>query len=833
MLILLYCNSKRRRTDTEDHTSLDTDDAQSQISDTSASALSRCEGSSDSRDGDMDAALHSSALVSPTPSPPPFSIPLPPEAGDSGSMASAAEPEVTNLDVCDDIGLALRSMSQSQIRNLPPERKYSLLINHFRPNSNYKFPSRFLGGCNRACQHRYLVDNPWFVYSKVEDGIFCLPCVLFATIEDLGQFVCEKFNNWVKKSEKFASHNTKHYHQLALTRVDALKSTMAETGRSIGSCLRQISSENIVRNRFVVKSIADTILVCGQQCIALRGHRDDGSESADTLSNRGNFRAILNYGVRSGNKVLGDHLKTAPKNAVYTSKTIQNDLIDCIGGYIRDKIIHAVKEAKWYSILCDEVVDVAGKQQVSIVLRFVDDKDIIREELVDFFNVDRITGEVLASKIRETLVKYNLNLSDCRGQGYDGATNMSGASGVQGRLKADNPKAIYVHCNSHVLNLCIVQACSLPSIRNMNLAVTETHYFFDNSFKRQIFFEKIIDKETKVVKVKDLCRTRWIYRHEAYETFYVLYKYLVATMKAITTNDLTFGKMDWDGKTVVAANGLLSMYKSFSFILSFVVTMNIMAIIKSLSIKLQCRTNDIVYAYNKVTVVVDELTAIRVNDQIIHTWYVQSETVAAEVDVIPVVPRTTGRQCHRDNPEHATAEEYYRRAITLPLLDNVIQQMKERFSKTQILASKFFHLVPSIVSDTAVADIDGLISFYDEDMPTSFLMSSEILRWKDKWERQGAADRPTSLQAALKACDRDFFPNLYTLLRLGCTLPVTSCENERANSTLKNLKTTLRSTMSEERLSSLTLMHVHYDVPIDLNEIVDRFKLKCSRRILL
>ena len=37
--------------------------------------------------------------------------------------------------------------------------------------------------------------------------------------------------------------------------------------------------------------------------------------------------------------------------------------------------------------------------------------------------------------------------------GYDGASNMSGKSGVQGRLMAVNPKA-----NSHILNLCIIQA---------------------------------------------------------------------------------------------------------------------------------------------------------------------------------------------------------------------------------------------------------------------------------------------------------------------------------------------------------------------------------------
>ena len=108
---------------------------------------------------------------------------------------------------------------------------------------------------------------------------------------------------------------------------------------------------------------------------------------------------------------------------------------------------------------------------------------------------------------------------------------MSSAGGVQGLISADNSKAVYMHCNSHILNLCIVQACSLSYIRNMNSTVTESAYFFNNSAKRQGFLETVVDKETSA-KVKDLCRTRWAYRHEAYENFFKLFKYLVAVMEA-------------------------------------------------------------------------------------------------------------------------------------------------------------------------------------------------------------------------------------------------------------------------------------------------------------
>ena len=164
---------------------------------------------------------------------------------------------------------------------------------------------------------------------------------------------------------------------------------------------------------------------------------------------------------------------------------------------------------------------------------------------MDFVGTERVTGEALALRIQEVLIKYDLDLQHCQGQGYDGSSNMAARCGVQGLIMGKNSKALYVHCNAHILN---VQACTVSSIRIMNHTVT---YFFRNSPKRQMFLEQVIDKCTKVVKVKDLCRTHWIYRHES----------------------------------------LLKMYCTFSFIYSFVVTMNCMSVIKPVSIKLQYKTN--------------------------------------------------------------------------------------------------------------------------------------------------------------------------------------------------------------------------------------------------
>ena len=77
------------------------------------------------------------------------------------------------------------------------------------------------------------------------------------------------------------------------------------------------------------------------------------------------------------------------------------------------------------------------------------------------------------------------------------------------------------------------------------------------------------------------------------------------------------------------------------------------------------------------------------------------------------------------------------------------------------------------------------------------------------------------------------FPNIHRLLRLICTLPVTSCECERSISVLRCLKPYIRSSMGQERLTGLALLHIHYDMELDLDDVVDIFSRKHPRRMML
>ena len=81
--------------------------------------------------------------------------------------------------------------------------------------------------------------------------------------------------------------------------------------------------------------------------------------------------------------------------------------------------------------------------------------------------------------------------------------------------------------------------------------------------------------------------------------------------------------------------------------------------------------------------------------------------------------------------------------------------------------------------------------------------------------------------------DSDLYPNLHIIFCILATQPVTTCECERSISKLKLVKSVLRTTMSEERFNGLTMLSVHKDLKLDLDELVDIFAKKQPRRLKL
>jgi len=130
------------------------------------------------------------------------------------------------------------------------------------------------------------------------------------------------------------------------------------------------------------------------------------------------------------------------------------------------------------------------------------------------------------------------------GQGYDGAANMAGRfKGTQTVVRETYPKALYVHCAAHSLNLAVSAACGIQAIRNC-LGVLEKMYCFLNTPKRKNVLLNFINEgslDTKSKSLKHLCATRWVKRYTAVNDFVELFPFVVVALEHIISewNDTT------------------------------------------------------------------------------------------------------------------------------------------------------------------------------------------------------------------------------------------------------------------------------------------------------
>ena len=100
--------------------------------------------------------------------------------------------------------------------------------------------------------------------------------------------------------------------------------------------------------------------------------------------------------------------------------------------------------------------------------------------------MDSLSAESILTSILTHLSKIGVDFQKLVGQGYDGASTMAGhLSGVQKRIRDKYPRAIFVHCASHSLNLVINDQSKVLIIRNTCAVIRETIHFFRESHKRR------------------------------------------------------------------------------------------------------------------------------------------------------------------------------------------------------------------------------------------------------------------------------------------------------------------------------------------------------------
>ena len=137
-----------------------------------------------------------------------------------------------------------------------------------------------------------------------------------------------------------------------------------------------------------------------------------------------------------------------------------------ISGWLLDsnKLINAIQTgSKAFPIIADESWDCLNNKQMPLIIPYVNESYEIQESFMEFLEYELgTTGARVAPLIENACQSLGLDLSMCRGQGYDGAGNMAGnIQGAAVRIFGKYPKALYIHCASHKLNLCSACLCQV------------------------------------------------------------------------------------------------------------------------------------------------------------------------------------------------------------------------------------------------------------------------------------------------------------------------------------------------------------------------------------
>ena len=103
-------------------------------------------------------------------------------------------------------------------------------------------------------------------------------------------------------------------HNYAMIAMDNFLRNMTRESVPVDQQINNLLQQQIKRNREILKSLFKTIIFCGKDNIALRGPRDDDPPQNASLA--GNFQALLEFQIDSGDQTLQHHLETAPRNGL-------------------------------------------------------------------------------------------------------------------------------------------------------------------------------------------------------------------------------------------------------------------------------------------------------------------------------------------------------------------------------------------------------------------------------------------------------------------------------------------------------------------------------------
>ncbi|KAF3832689.1 hypothetical protein F7725_026354 [Dissostichus mawsoni] len=352
----------------------------------------------------------------------------------------------------------------------------------------------------------------------------------------------------------------------------------------------------------------------------------------------------------------------------------------------------------------------------------------------------------------------NIPIERLKGYCFDGASNMSGRfSGVQARLKEVCTDSLYVHCANHSLDLVLQEVGREVSL------VAETLNFVQGiatvireSSKRKELYVSMFGCDD-VVNILAICPTRWCVRTIAMKRVCSSYTQLQKTLKILKDDKSVRG----DARAKIG--GLYKQSLKGRTLFGLLCCEVLFEPCEAVAKNLQSNNASARGALECTHLLRERIVALR-DDTVVQG--IESKVSAADLKMPDARQHRASKTPPRYQPE-AHAMSTWRQEF-FEAVDLLTAELKRRF------------------------DQDG--------------MKIAALRENVLIEAANSRGQQQTLEL------EGIFQDVEKLIKLCLCMPISVASSERSFSTLRRLKTWLRSNMTQKRLTHLTLMHVHSNI---------------------
>ncbi|XP_066506444.1 uncharacterized protein si:dkey-250d21.1 [Hoplias malabaricus] len=504
----------------------------------------------------------------------------------------------------------------------------------------------------------------------------------------------------------------------------------------------------------------------------------------------------------------------------YVTKSEMNEVLKVCEDVVREGILSEVGSS-FFSLFIDRAVKMGEADFLPLFLRFVDSFDVMRLELMGFVDASLDTESMCEHLFDIVTKEWHLDLRNCRGQAYLGSGEVSyKLKAFACKVQETHPLAICTHCSCYSFNTWWSRSVPVSSVSRAIDTLDKVVLFFSSmpDLEKELDQVLAVGLRESYEKVHDLqgnfCSS-WLEKHDSYDVFAQILEPLAQCLESFQSSN----PESWSLAVVNQAKKLLQMIRDFDFIVALVALKNVSSFTRELSASLQKDHFSAASQLCQISGIVATLNRVKTNIKVFHqNWFDEACAFGQNLGVQIKVPDAV--VVPRDSLLKPGG--YYKDAVSLPLVDHLINSVKDHFSDDHKEALNFLSLVPcSVTVSYTFESLKSKPPLYIGDLPDPENFFTELSCWKVKWKTKVVSPTiPDTIFQTLRLPLMQYFANINTLLKIMCVLPSTALEYCGEVKHHKMFQDYLRETYAKDRSPCLAMLQVGANFNRDLDRMV-------------